>query len=62
VRCKGKSVTSNDTGKQNHFRTVHKIPELHTWKARNQGTVEKQTFRGTVQTHTHMHAPQKMLM
>ena len=32
--------TSNNRGNCNHFKIIHKIPEQHTGKARNQGSTE----------------------
>jgi hypothetical protein len=40
VECKNKSDTSNNRGNWNHLKIIHKIPEQHTWNARNQGTAE----------------------
>jgi len=40
VEYDSKSDTCNNRGNWNHFKIIHKTPEQHIGKARNQGTTE----------------------
>ena len=39
--CKIKCDNNNNGGNWNYLKIINEISEQHTWKARNQGTVEK---------------------
>lgn len=55
MRCKNRSDTNNNKGNWNCLKIIKKIPELHTKKARNQGTTET-AMLGTA------HIPWKVLL
>ena len=61
VECKkkSKSGTDNNRGNWNHLKIVQKIPEQHTEKARNKGTIEN-SYIGHY-THTSESANVKVL-
>ena len=40
VECSNKSGTSNNRGNRNHVKTIQKIPQQHTSKARHQVTTQ----------------------
>jgi len=40
VECESKSDPSNTRGNRNHFKVTQTIPEQHTGKSRNQGTIK----------------------
>jgi hypothetical protein len=40
VECRNKGNISNNWGKWNHLKIIHKIPEQHIGKAQNEGTTE----------------------
>jgi hypothetical protein len=40
VKCKNESDNSNNRSSWNHLKIIQKIPEQHTWTARNQDTTE----------------------
>jgi hypothetical protein len=40
VECKNKCDTSNNSSNLNHLNIIHKMPEQHTGKARNQKTTQ----------------------
>ena len=47
VECESKSDTSYTRGTRNHLNISQAIPERHTGKSRNQGTIKKKAVLGT---------------